>query len=314
MAYAGIGGGGVNKITAGTNVTISPTSGLGNVTVNASASGSGETNTFGADGSSKTLVSEVQFSSSMYFSVAGSSIVGSNLSISTPGAGSPQWNLSNAGIRESSVTITSYLSLSAGATIQNILPQTVAATTITAGQYTNCQNYYCVVASTFPNGGGINAVTFAVDLTTGPWELDFNLATVTATTGTINLSFNGVNGGASSYNWSEIDEESQAQFHGTPDTKCGIGLRGNSITHFTPQNESFSFKGKMAVNPLKVNEITMHWEATIYDNSHGYGTQYDGSCSYLDATASNHVTSVRLEYDKNTVFGVGDATLSRRGR
>ena len=40
---SGGGGGGVTQITAGTNVTISPSSGIGNVTINASGGGSGGT-------------------------------------------------------------------------------------------------------------------------------------------------------------------------------------------------------------------------------------------------------------------------------
>lgn len=69
---------GVKRITAGSNITISPTTGVGNVTITASGGG-GETNTYGTDGSSKTFAGAL--------GVAGNLLAGSRVVVSTTVSG-----------------------------------------------------------------------------------------------------------------------------------------------------------------------------------------------------------------------------------
>lgn len=202
-------------------------------------------------------------------------------------------------------------------TASSIAVATVTGTTITITQYANTPLFTGVVASSYPAGGGTNQMTFAIDLTTGPWELHYNMAIVTTSTGTPQLIFNG-NASGSHYNWDAFDVRSGTIYRTQPDNTCWLlpTDAGHEPTFFinVTQNEFMSLTAEIETNPFRQSEINVLWRAKVYTDGYGVISQFSGTCSYRDATASNKITSIQLRLDRAAARFVGDVQLKRLGR
>lgn len=239
----------VSFITAASSMTASAFFGDGSHLTGISASG-GETNTYGMNGSSKTFINAVQISSGNLTIVSGAVLASSGVFTNgvTASSGTFTQTGSAPSIKTSSGIVISGGDLSGvnarfsgvqqlmnTSTVTTVVGYTAAGTTITVGQYP-MTDFYSLIASTIIASG--SAVAFNLDFTTGSYRIVQDYYAVSATTGGIEIQFNG--DGGSNYGSYANDQSGHGQWSDMFNDKCPVLDDGQFGAYNIGTNDSSS--------------------------------------------------------------------------